>query len=71
VKTRTSGEGAELFSPFASFDGDYQCCCFPIQRNLHKISTRKFDVGVFTQAGPATDISSRLIEGAGGNNFAL
>ena len=47
VKTRTSGEGAELFSPFASFDGDCQCCCFSIQRNLDKISTRKFDCRSF------------------------
>jgi hypothetical protein len=58
VKTRTSGEGAELFSPFASFDGDCQCCCFSIQRNLDKISTRKFDVGVFTQAGSFSDLGT-------------
>jgi hypothetical protein len=51
VKTRTSGEGTELFSPFASCDGDCQCCCFSIQCNLDKISTRKFDIGVFTQPG--------------------
>jgi hypothetical protein len=41
VKTRTSGEDAELFSPFASFVGERQCCCYPIQRNLDRISTRK------------------------------
>ena len=51
VKTRASKECAELFSPFSSFDCDSQCCSFPIQRNRDEISTRKFDVGVFTQAG--------------------
>jgi hypothetical protein len=56
VKTRASRECAELFSPFSSFDCDCQCCSFPIQRNRDKISTRKFDVGVFTQAGPICDI---------------
>src|SRR5258708_18548823 len=53
VKTRSRRECAELFSPFSSFDCDCQCCSFPIQRNQDKISTRKFDVGVFTQAGTA------------------
>src|SRR6478736_190277 len=51
VKTRASRECAELFSPFSSFDCDCQCGSFPIQRNRDKSSTRKFDVGVFTQAG--------------------
>ena|SRR3984893_14966628 len=55
VKTRASRECAELFSPFSSFDCDCQCCSFPIQRNRDKSSTRKFDVGVFTQAGPEVD----------------
>src|ERR1700729_639449 len=58
VKTRTSRKCAELFSPFSSFDYDYQCCSFPIQCNRGKISTRKFDVGVFTEAGPKADIHS-------------
>src|SRR5712671_7519000 len=58
VKTRASKECAELFSPFSSFDCDCQCCSFPIQRNRDEISTRKFDVGVFTQAGPLTDLDS-------------
>jgi hypothetical protein len=49
VNTRASRECAELFSTFSFFDCD--CCSFPIQRNQDKISTRKFDVGVFTQAG--------------------
>jgi hypothetical protein len=56
VKTRASGECAELFSPFSSFDCDCQCGSFPIQRNRDKSSTRKFDVGVFTQAA-STSIS--------------
>src|SRR5713226_9362440 len=56
VKTRASRECAELFSPFSSFDCDCHCCSFPIQRNRDKISTRKFDVGVFTQAGPIRDM---------------
>jgi hypothetical protein len=40
-----------LFSPFSSFDGYSQRCSFPNQPNRDKISTRKFDVGVFTQPG--------------------
>src|SRR5258708_20173675 len=58
VKTRASKECAELFSPFSSFDCDCQCCSFPIQRNRDEISTRKFGVGVFTQAGSKTDVTS-------------
>jgi hypothetical protein len=49
VKTCASRERGELFSPFSFFDCDCQCCSFPIQRNRDKRSTRKFDVGVFTQ----------------------
>src|SRR3977135_1992198 len=48
VKTCASRERAELFSPFSSFDHDGQCCSFLIQRNRDKLSTRKFEVGVFT-----------------------
>src|SRR5258705_13847634 len=51
VKTCTSRECAELFSLFSSFDGDCQSGSFVIQRNRDKLSTRKFDVGVFTQPG--------------------
>jgi hypothetical protein len=51
VKTCTSRGCAELFSLFSSFDGDCQSGSFVIQRNRDKLSTRKFDVGVFTQAG--------------------
>jgi hypothetical protein len=52
VKTCPSRECAELFSLFSSFDGDRQGGSFVIERNRDKLSTRKFDVGVFTQAGP-------------------
>jgi hypothetical protein len=45
-----------LFSLFSSFDGGRQSGSFVIQRNRDKLSTRKFDVGVFTQAGPNADI---------------
>src|ERR1700682_902520 len=55
VKTCGSRERAELFSPFSAFDHDGQCCSFLIQRNRDKLSTRKFDVGVFTQPGPEAD----------------
>jgi hypothetical protein len=58
VKTRTSRECVELFSLFFSFDGDCQRCSFLIQRNRDKPSTRKFDIGVFTQPGPLTDLGS-------------
>src|SRR5713226_8603317 len=57
VKTRASRECAALFSPFYSFACDCQCCSFPTQRNRYKSSTRKFDVGVFTQAGSKTDFA--------------
>src|SRR5437016_224683 len=51
VKTCMSRECAELFSLFSSFDGDCQSGSFLIQPNRDKLSTRKFDVGVFTQPG--------------------
>jgi hypothetical protein len=51
VKTCASRECAELFSPLSPFDRDCQCCSFPIQRNRDKVSTCKFDVGVFTRPG--------------------
>src|ERR1700680_222851 len=56
VKTSTSRECTELFSLFSSFDGDCQSCSFLIQRNRDKLSTRKSDVGVFTQAGSKADL---------------
>src|SRR5712672_1489583 len=59
VKTCTSGECAELFSLFSSFDGDCQSGSFVIQRNRETNFLRassKFDVGVFTQPGSKTEI---------------
>jgi hypothetical protein len=55
VKTCPSRECAELFSLFSSFDDDCQSGSFVIERNRDKLSTRKFDIGVFTQAGPKPD----------------
>src|SRR5258708_6017399 len=57
VKTSTRGEAAELFSLFSSFDSACQRGSFLIQRNRDKRSTRKLDVGVFTQPGPKADIA--------------
>jgi len=51
VKTCARRECAELFSLLSPFDCDCQCCSLPIQRNRDKISTCKFDIGVFTQSG--------------------
>src|SRR5712692_10182518 len=62
VKTCTSRECAELFSLFSSFDGDCQSGSFVIQRNRDKLSTRKFDVGVFTQPGSNADLKSRRFD---------
>jgi hypothetical protein len=56
VKTCTRGECAELFSLFSPFDGACQSGSFLIQRNRNKRSTRKFEVGVFTQPGPEPDV---------------
>src|SRR6266403_5280374 len=55
-KTCTSRECAELFSLFSSFDGDCQSGSFLIRRNRDRLSTRKPDVGVFTQSVPIADI---------------
>jgi len=60
VKTRTSREYAELFSLLSSFDGDCHSDSFVIQRNRDKPSTRKFDVGVFTQPGTQSRHSDRV-----------
>src|SRR5271168_729597 len=56
VKTSRRGESAESFSLFSSFDGACQSGSFLIQCNRDKRSTRKFDVGVFTQPGPESDM---------------
>src|SRR5258706_15841866 len=57
VKTCPSRECAELFSLFSSFDGDRQSGSFVIERNRDRLSTHKFDVGVFTQAGPISEVA--------------
>ena len=64
VKTCTSRKCAELFSLFFSFDGDCQSGSFVIERNRDKLSTRKFDIGVFTQPGPIGDKHFELEEDA-------
>src|SRR5258707_6239181 len=61
VKTCTSRECAELFSLFSSFNGDCQSGSFLNQRNRDKLSTRKFDVGVFTQPGPRADYPNAVL----------
>ena len=58
VKTSTRGERAELSSVFSSFDGACQSGSFLIQCNRDKRSTRKFDVGVFTQPGSKTVLTA-------------
>ena len=58
VKTCTNRECAELFSLFSSYDGDRQSGSFLIERNRDKLSPRKFDVGVFTQAGSKPEVAS-------------
>src|SRR5437667_10469585 len=60
VKTCMSRECAELFSLFSSFDGDCQSGSFLIQPNRDKLSTHKFDVGVFTQPGSFTSMPPSL-----------
>jgi len=62
VKTCASSECAELFSPLSSFDYNCQYCSFPIQYNRDKISTCKFDVGVFTQPGSISDLGARNLD---------
>jgi hypothetical protein len=61
VKTCASRECAGLFSLFSSFEGDCQRCSFPIQRNRDKVSTRKSDVEVFTQAGPIPEVGPGMM----------
>jgi hypothetical protein len=56
VKTCARGEAAELFSQFSSFDGASESGSYLIQRDRDKRSTRKLDVGVFTQPGSKTEV---------------
>jgi hypothetical protein len=44
----------------SSFSGDCQSGSFVIQRNRDKLSTRKLDVGVFTQPGSKAALGPRL-----------
>jgi hypothetical protein len=57
VKTSTRGERAELFSLLSSFDGACQSGSFLIPRYRDKRSTRKFDVGIFTQPRSKPEVS--------------
>jgi hypothetical protein len=57
VKTSTRGECAELSSLFSSFDDACQSGSLLIQRNRDKSSTRKFEVGVFTQPRPKAEVT--------------
>src|SRR5471032_1929038 len=57
VKTRL-GEGcAELFSQLASSERSCQYNRLPHRRNRDGNSTRKLDVGVFTQPGSKSEVS--------------
>src|ERR1700730_12022266 len=69
VKTCTRGECAELFSLFSSFDGARQSGSFLIRRNRDKRSTRKFDVGVFTQPRSKPDVSATRVLDRNLNSF--
>jgi hypothetical protein len=59
VKTRTSRECAELFSLFLLSTVTARAVLLLFQRNRDKLSTRKFDVGVFTQPGSFPDLGAR------------
>jgi hypothetical protein len=67
----TSRECSELFSLFSSFEGDCQSGPFVIQGNRDKLSTRKFDVGVFTQPGSKTEVAAlrRDVRSAPNNGY--
>src|SRR5450759_1900930 len=58
VKTRKHGDSAESFSLFSSFDGACQSGSFLIQHNRDKFSTRKLDVGVFTQPRSKPEVAT-------------
>src|ERR1017187_9597757 len=62
VKTCMSRECTELFSLFPSFDGDCQSYSFLIPRNRDRLSTRKSDVGVFTQPGSKADVKQQMLD---------
>src|SRR5882672_1622681 len=58
VKTCTSRECAELFSLSSSPSSGRKYFWFSNLRNRDGISTRRLNVGVFTQPRPTTDIRS-------------
>src|SRR5882762_2961291 len=60
VKTCTSQERAKLFSLLPVPDSVCQCSCFPNRQNRDGTSTRKLNVGVFTQPGSDSDIATYL-----------
>ena len=62
VKTCMSRECTELFSLFPSFDGDCQSYSFLIHRNRDRLSTRKSDVGVFTQPGSKPEVELAIAD---------
>jgi hypothetical protein len=60
VKTCTSQECAELFSLSSSLSSGRNHFWFSNLRNRDGISTRRLNVGVFTQPRPKGDICSRI-----------
>ena len=64
VKTRSSQGCTELFSQLPSSGRSYQCNWFPHRRNRDGNSTRKLNIGVFTQPGPVADIRPNSIHRA-------
>src|SRR5258708_38465010 len=66
VKTCTSQECAELFSLSSSLSSGRKHFWFSNLRNRDGISTRRLNVGVFTQPRPTPDLqrTSRLLSSA-------
>src|ERR1017187_7018559 len=62
LKTCMSRECTELFSLFPPFDGDCQSYSFLIHRNRDRLSTRKSDVGVFTQPRSKADVKQQMLD---------
>src|SRR5207248_1187110 len=60
VKTCSRENRTELYSLWSSFGSACQRSPFLIQRIRGKRSTRKFDLGVFTQPGSDSDIAALL-----------
>src|SRR5258708_25487222 len=69
VKTCTSQECAELFSLSSSLSSGRKHFWFSNLRNRDRISTRRLNVGVFTQPRPKADIQRTiLVDQLGGAN---